>query len=105
MVSGFNIFCRNLLRFDGDEAAMAQLCGYVGMVWRISGLFVAAAGVDTSLAQQTPETILNIHLIFAFVPVSMALVAGMFTVLYPLTEIKMKEVRAVLLFRHPEKIN
>lgn len=88
--------------FSAVQSFVNKSC--FAMAGGVAGMLAAAAGVNTSLAQQSSETIFNIRFIFAVVPVSMALVAGIFTILYPLTEDKMKEVRAALLSRHSKAV-
>lgn len=62
----------------------------------LSGIILAYAGFDSSVAKQTPETIQNLLFAYVFVPVSGTLLAMWVMRNYDLTEEKVHEIRAQL---------
>ena len=67
-----------------------------------SGFLVTWAGVDPALSSQTPQGIWWMRLLFAVIPPLFALVAFACTWHYPLTEQRMRAIRAELNARQPE---
>lgn len=62
----------------------------------IAGMLAVAVGLDTSLPQQSPETVLKLRIMLAAVPAALAFVGFYFTLIYPLTKEKMADVRRQL---------
>lgn len=61
-----------------------------------AGVLAGIAGVDTSLPQQSAQTILNLRILFAFLPALFALLGMYFVWIYPLTREKIAEARRCL---------
>jgi glycoside/pentoside/hexuronide:cation symporter, GPH family len=74
----------------------------IGAVTCVSGVVVTLVGVNPHAATQTVATLTSMRLAFIIIPVLFILGAIYLSVLYPLTEARAKEVRAILDARKDE---
>jgi GPH family glycoside/pentoside/hexuronide:cation symporter len=86
------------LRREGMYGAMYSWFVKAGVaaVLAISGFLLKISGVDSNLATQAPEAIINIRILFALVPAGFVLISLICTCFYPLSEKRMHEIRAQL---------
>lgn len=75
----------------------------IGAVTCISGLVVTLCGIDPKAAVQTAETLTKMRLAFIGIPALLVLLAIILGALYPITEERAKEVRAILDARKKEQ--
>ena len=84
-------------------AVMAFLGKTIGSFTPVlAGLVLVIAGLDPKAAVQTPETILNLRLLYSFVPGTLLLLALLLLWRYPLTAQRMTEIKAELQRRHAQ---
>ena len=91
--------------FDGDKSAAAQLGGVAGTMYAVagiaaviavSGFLVTWSGVDPGLTVQAVEAVTTMRLLFALTPPAFYMIAFGWIWFYPLSEKRMREVRAEL---------
>lgn len=82
-------------------ATMAFLMKTIGSLTPVlAGAILVLSGFDPELQVQTPKTILNMRLLYSFVPGGMLLFSLFLLWRYPLTKERMAEIKAELKRRH-----
>ena len=75
-------------------AVMAWMSKGVGSIQAlIAGALLVATGFDAQAGSQTPETILNMRILFSFAPALVLLMAIFLLYRYPLTRQRMEEIK------------
>lgn len=69
----------------------------------LGGVVIDLTGFDPGLSAQSPETLMNMRVWFAVAPASIAVVAFILVLLYPLSERRMFEIKADLERRHAQR--
>ena len=84
------------LRREGMYGAVYSWVFKLGIsgVMVLSGYMINWSGFDESLAAQTPDTILKLRLLYAFVPATGMFLAILTILLYPINKKKALEIRA-----------
>ena len=86
------------LRREGMYGAVfAWVCKVsVAVVMILSGYMLNWSGYDAKIPMQTPQTIFLLRFFYAAIPPLFLICAIIFTALYPLTEKRVRETRAIL---------